>query len=79
MDIHNAHFQVHAETEGFLFLILDLKYMTLTCKVDSLLWRCRKKRHTSFSPALWAEPWDILQWLLKVAPWCQLPRRCIWA
>lgn len=65
--------------KSFLFLILDLKYVALTFKVDPLLLQCWKKWHGASSPALWAERWHLLQWLLKVVWQCQLPRRCIWA
>lgn len=62
------------------FLKLELRYVSLRFKVDSLLLWCRKKWHTSFSPALWAEtPGTLLQWLQKVMWQCQRPRRCNWA
>lgn len=56
--------------KSFLFLILDLKYVALTFKVDPLLLQCWKKWHGAFSPALWAERWHLLQWLLKVVWQC---------
>lgn len=76
---HSDFFQVHAKTKSFLLLIAELKYVTLTFKVDSVLLPCRKKWQTCFSPALRAKTWDMLQWLPKVIWQCQLPRRRIWA